>query len=157
MHVEVAPGQVHARQRGAHLLAVEGVRRELVAAVQAVHDGRGLAGDLEQDLAGRVGVRLGHRHAALGEVLHQPQVEGQLLGGQALEQRQHVAVQMVVGLGAVDEVIGVLDAGADAAQRTQRAELEVVQQGLRLCGADFGENGHGKVRKAALGPRSIRN
>jgi hypothetical protein len=51
-----------------------------VAAVQAVDHGRGLARHLEEDLAAGVGMRLGHRHAALGQVLHQPQVKGQLLG-----------------------------------------------------------------------------
>jgi hypothetical protein len=131
------------------------IRCQLVAAVQAVDDGRRLAGHLEEDLAAGVGMRLRHRHAALGQVLHQPQVEGQLLGGEALEQRQHITLQMAVALAAVDEVVGVLDARADAAQRRELPEGEMVQQSLGLGGADFGENGHGS-REHGPRPRDIR-
>jgi hypothetical protein len=61
----VAPGQVHARQGGAHLLAMEDVGRQDVAAVQPVAQRSGFAADLEEDLAGRIGLGSRHRNAAL--------------------------------------------------------------------------------------------
>jgi hypothetical protein len=76
-------------------------------------------------------------------VLDQAQVEGQLLARQALEQRQHEVPAV-----AVEEVVGVLDAGANAAQLVQAPQLQTVQQGLRGGGADFGENGHGRSGRA---------
>ena len=82
-------------------------------------------------------VRHRHRDAALGQVLHQVQVERQLLERQALEQRQHVLA--AVG---VDEVVGVLDAGLDAAQAGQRADVQRRDELARLVERDFGEDRH---------------
>ncbi len=65
-----------------------------------------------------VALRVGHRNAALGQVLHQVQVEGQLREAQALEQRQHPLAAPAVLLGG-EEVVGVLDAAVDAAQGDQ--------------------------------------
>ena len=80
---------MHRRQRRADLLAVMQVGRELVSAFELVDQRGRLAGNGVQQRAGRVGVRLGYRNAALREVLHQLEIERQLLARQALEQRQH--------------------------------------------------------------------
>ena len=80
-----------------------------------------LAAQAVHDLAGGIGPRLGHRQAALRQVLHQAQVERQLLARQSLEHRQHP----VAGTGG-DEVVGVLDAGADGDRLDQLARMQTL-------------------------------
>ena len=76
---EVGAGDVHPRQHACRRLrAVGGVGREVVLARQAVDHRGGLALEREQEAAGGVGLRPGHRQAAVGQVLHQLQVERQL-------------------------------------------------------------------------------
>ena len=82
---EVARRRVQAREHRADAGAVVGVGSEVVLAGKAVDDGRGLAGEREHERAARVGVRARHRQRVLGVVLHQLQVERQLVGAQALE------------------------------------------------------------------------
>jgi hypothetical protein len=109
-----APGQVHARQHRAHLLAVKAGRAP-VGGRRAAVDHRGRLAHTVCRMSPGVGLRVGHRDAAARQVLHQVQVERQLLEGQALEQRQHVAAALGVG-----EVVGVLDA-APMPRRSVRA------------------------------------
>ena len=78
----VARGQVHACQHGADGGAVRGGGRQLALAWQSVHHGCGLALELVQDVAVAVGGGVRHRDGALRQVLHQVQVERQLLEAQ---------------------------------------------------------------------------
>ena len=78
--------------------------------------------------------------AALRQVLHQVQVEGQLRKVQALEQRQHIAA-----FAGGREIVGVLDAAFNAAQFGELAQMQVLHEALRLVDGYFGENGHGSV------------
>ena len=55
-------------------------------------------------------------------MLHQAKVEGELLERQALEQRQHP----VPAVGA-HEVVGVLDARADAFERRQFTDVQTLE------------------------------
>ena len=55
------------------------------------------------------------------------QVKRQLAGGEALEQRQHVASAF-----RVDEEVRVLDAGRDALDRDQLAEVEAIEPAREL-------------------------
>ena len=128
---------VHARQQMAQLGAMVQVGRQLVVSGQAGDQRRGLAGHLVQHLAISVGARLGHRQTAAGQVLHQAQVERQLLGAQALEQRQHPLAS-----GGGDEVIGVFDARGDALELQQAAAAQAFGQSANLGGQNFGEHGH---------------
>ena len=139
--LEVLCGQVHARQHCADLRAVVGIGRELVAPGQLVdHCGR-LAGQRVQEVAVGVGLRFGHRDAALREVAHQAQVEGQLLERQALEQGEHPVVHHAIAFG-VDEEIAVLDAGLNAAKAHQPAQIQARGQCAGLGGRDLGKDGH---------------
>ncbi|MPN36124.1 hypothetical protein SDC9_183630 [bioreactor metagenome] len=139
--VIVTPRQMHAREHGAHGGAVGGLGRKLALAAQLVDHGGGLACHGVQDVAALVGRRIGHGNAAVRQMLHQVQVERQLLGGQALEQREHVFA-LVRG----EKVVGVLDAAFDAAQLRQFAQLQTAQQIARLFGGDFGEDGHDSAK-----------
>ena len=143
--VEVARGQVRARQHGAHGRAVGRAGVQLALAVQPVDQRGGFAAHRVQQVvlaAGHarafgLGLRVGHRHAVLRQVLHQVQVKRQLRVRQALEQGQHPFTGS-----AGDEVVGVLDAALDAAQRGQLAQVQRVQQGGGLAFGDFGVDGH---------------
>ncbi len=106
---EVAPGQVHAREHGADGRAMDGLRRHLRTAFELADDGGRLAVQGRAQRALVVGHGRGHQHAALGQVAHQFKVEGQLVGAEVLEDRQHVFA--TVGR---DEEIAVLDARRDA-------------------------------------------
>ena len=77
--------------------------------------------------------------AARGQVLHQAQVVGELLGAQALEQRENVLARLGGG-----EVVGVLDAALDAAQLAQGAQAEALHERVGLAEFDFGKDCHGK-------------
>ncbi|MCY1210937.1 hypothetical protein D9M72_226390 [compost metagenome] len=162
----VAPGQVHAGQHGAQFGAVGGRGGQLAAARQLLHQRRGLAGHAVQQLAGRlrgnrqrmagrrrhgrVGHGRGHRQAGTGQVLHQAKVVRQLLGAQALEQRQHEFARLGGG-----EVVGVLDAALDAAQLAQGAHAKALDERVCLAELDFGKNCHGDAqrRTAAAGEK----
>ena len=74
----------------------------------------GLPFSVLQVLVGEVGDRRRARDAVAREVRHQVEVERQLVGRQALEQREHVAA-----LRRGDEVVGVLDAGLDRLAATR--------------------------------------
>ena len=137
--------QVHARQHVAHGGAMHRAGGQLALAAQLAHHGGRLAAHAVQNVAVAVGARVGHGHAAVRQVLHQVQVERQLPGRQALEQRQN-ELALVAG----QEIVGVLDAAFDAAQRHQLAEVQEAQQIARLFIGDFSENGHrsaGGMRK----------
>ena len=84
------------------------------------------------------GAGLGHRKPLARQVLHQTQVERQLPGVEALEQRQH-PFTLVGG----DKVVGVLDAGTNALQRQQLTRTQPCPQRAGGLGRDFGEDGHG--------------
>ena len=94
-----------------------------------------------QDVARAVGLRIGHRDAAAGQVLHQVQVERQLLEGEALEEGEHPVHALAVQLGG-GEVVGVLDAALDAAQLAQLAGTQPRQQLARVVLRHLGENRH---------------
>jgi hypothetical protein len=83
----------------------------------------GLPFDLVQDAAFAVGHGIGHGNGMRCEVMHQAQIKRQLLGAQALEQREHEAPMR-----GADEVVGVFDAAGDALQLGERAEVEPVQE-----------------------------
>ncbi|MNV67615.1 hypothetical protein D3C71_1604210 [compost metagenome] len=131
---------MHAGEHFADGRAVHRRGRELAAAAQAVDHGRGLAAHAQQDVAAlAIGLRIGHGNAGMREVLHQVQVERQLLGREALEQRQD-PLTLIGG----QEVVGVLYASLDAAQALEGAQRQVAQQFARLFFGDFGKNSHGK-------------
>jgi len=134
---EVASGQVHPSEHGAHLLAMRRVGRQVVPAEQAIDHRRRLALEQVQDDAVRIGLRIRHRNGVLRQVLHQVQVERQLLGGEPLEQRQHV-----LSAGGVDEVVGILDAGGDAGEHRQLADPEPRHESGGLVERDLGEDSH---------------
>ena len=104
-----------------------------------------LAAQVVEDVAVAIGLRVGHRDAALGQVLHQVQVEGQLLGGEALEQRQH-PLGLLAFLHGGQEVVGVLDAALDAAQLAELAQDQPLRQLARLLLRHFGEDRHPRLR-----------
>ena len=100
-----------------------------------------------RELSGRVIEALPARHSvpAVGyavrrQVLHQPQVVGQLLAAEALEQRQH---PLAAGRGCV--VVGVLDAGTNRLQQGERPEPEPLAQRIGIVEADFGVDGHARA------------
>jgi putative methionine-R-sulfoxide reductase with GAF domain len=75
-----------------------------------------------------------------GQVLHQLQVEGQLLVREPLEQREHV-----LPVGRVGEVVGVLDARSNALQLGQLAQAQALQQRVGLVERDLCVNRHRRV------------
>ena len=143
--IVVARRQVRARQHLPDGGAVGRARGELALAVQPVDHRRRLAVQRVQHVvlaradghAGRLGLRVGHRHGVLGQVLHQVQVKRQLRVRQALEQRQHP-----FALAGGGEVVGVLDAAFDAVQLGQLAQVERAQQRRGLVEAHFGVDSH---------------
>ena len=143
--IEVAALPMQLRQRGSKRCAVCRRRRQLAPSRQSVHHGRWFPLHRVQDLPQGVGHGLRHRQSALREVAHQIQIKRQLLGTQALEQREHVVGHSAVALGA-DEIVGVFDAAGTALHRLQFAQRQLVQELLRLGKADFGIDGHGSVK-----------
>ena len=115
-------------------------------AAQLLHDGCWLAADLVQDVA-RFGIGLGcrHRNAFVGQMLHQIQVKGQLLGAQALEQGQH-PFALVGG----QKVVGVFNTTLNATQFGQLTQGNTTQQLARVFVGDFGKNGHAWAKKVQL-------
>ena len=137
---KVAHRQVHAREPIAHARAVRRVGRQVMPPGQPVDQRRRLAGHAMQDRALRIGVRPWHRQAAQRQVLHQRQVERQLVDAQALEQGQHIA-----RFGGVDEIVGVLDPAAARLQRGRRAQAEPPQEPGRHVERDLGIDRHRSV------------
>ena len=140
--VEVLAGQVHTCQHRAHGGAVGHLRRQLALAGEFVDHGGGFALHAVQDLAVAVGLRVGHGNAALRQVLHQVQVERQLLGGEALEQGQHIVGWLPVLVGG-DEVVGVFDAAFDAAQGAQLTQAQALCECACVGFGHFRKNCHG--------------
>ena len=95
-----------------------------------------------QDFAVFVGPGLGHGDAAVRQVLHQVQVKRQLLGRQALEQREHE-----FALRAGEEVVGVFNPALNAAQFDQLANLQAAQHFACIFFGDFGKNGHRSAQR----------
>jgi hypothetical protein len=83
----------------------------------------------------------GHRQAALCEVLHEAQVEGQLRVRQALEQGEHPGAAI-----GGDEVVGVLDAGTDRRQLGQHAAARRATKASTSWAPQLGEDRHARVR-----------
>jgi len=137
---EAGAGPVHAGQHRADLRAVRRVGRQAVAAGQASHHRSRLAGQRVHESALRVGLRRRHGDALQRQVLHQPQVVGQLFCGQPLEQRQHPLATRRGGV-----VVGVLDARTDALQVGQRAQTQALEERVGLVEADLGVDRHGAV------------
>lgn len=77
-------------------------------------------------------------------MLHQMQIEGQLLEAQALKKGQHV-LALVGG----QKVVGVLNTALNALQRLKGAKGHAAQQIARIFIGNFGENSHGEC--AGLG------
>ena len=73
----------------------------------------GLAVQMREQRAGAIGRRRRHFDAGARQMRHQVEVERQLVGGQALVQRQDEAASL-----GGDEVVGVLDAGSDRRELT---------------------------------------
>lgn len=82
-------------------------------------------------------LRLRHRDAALGQVIHQFDVERQLRLRQDLEQGQDVFAPR-----GVQKVIGVLDTGRNPPKRNQLAQVELRQKGARVVVGYGSEYGH---------------
>jgi len=139
--VVVQPGQVHACQHRAHLGTLPSGGGKFVLPAQLVHHRRRLALHLVEDLAFAVCGRVGHGDALARQVLHQVQIEGQLLEAQSLEQGQHVVVRLALALGG-DEIVGVLDAARAASHRHQLAQVQTAQQRRSLGLRDFGIDSH---------------
>jgi hypothetical protein len=89
--------------------------REQVVALQFGHQRGGLVCDLVQQVAAGVSSGFWHRDTRACQVLHQLQVERQLLAGKALEQRQHPFAFL-----SMNKEIAVFDARSNATQRDQR-------------------------------------
>src|SRR5450830_1392593 len=138
---EVPAGQVHFGQGGADGRAVGRCGREFTVAAQLGHYCRWFTLDLKYQFAARVGTRLGHRDAALGQVFHQTQIKRQLFQRESLEQGQHVIKGFAIALGA-DKIIGVFDAPGAALHGCEFTQFELSQQGARLLSRDFCVNRH---------------
>ena len=117
---------------------MRGRGRQFTLAAQAVHHrGRFAIHHVEQ-VALRVGGRVGHRHLVLGQVFHQLQIKRQLRTCQPLEQGYHKGA--LVGGG---EVVGVFDAASAAFQILQLAQPKLAQKGAGLVKRDLGVHRHG--------------
>jgi hypothetical protein len=109
----------------------------------------------EQQAALRIAHRIRHRDAVLRQVLHQPQVEGQLRGAQPFEQRQHIVVLASVARHR-HEIVGVLDTTLDAGQRLQGAQVQRSDQGVSFVKRNIGVDSHGGERRVrALGAAGL--
>ncbi len=133
----VACGQMHACQPVPHLRAVHRLGLQLAAALQARDQRGGFAFEGVQGLALPVGHGVGYGNAMRGQMVHQPEVERQLLGLQALEQGEHEPA-----LCGAQEIVGVFDPAGDALQVGACAQIEAVQPGVDLCCVERCENGH---------------
>ena len=109
------------------------------AAGQPRDDQCRLAGDLADRLVVAVGDRRRAGQAVAREVGHQVHEERQLVAGELLEHRQHVAA-----VGGVEEEVGVLHALGDAFQALDRAEGIALQPGGDLLVGEGSEYGHGQ-------------
>jgi len=132
---------VHAREHGAHRLAVRHAGGQLTLPPQFVHHGGGLALHRVQDLATGGGGRVGHRDASTGQVLHEVQIERQLLETQPLEHGEHMLQRGAIAL-AGHEIVGVFNAALDASEFGEVPQVQGVQQGCGFRKRDFGVNGH---------------
>ncbi len=151
LHRVIEGRRVQMRQRDAQQRAVRQHRRVDALAGQQVHQRRRLAGDRVQEVARRIGARLGHRQALARQVLHQAQIERELLEAEALEHRQHP-----VALVGVHEVVGVLDAAGAAAHRGERAGVQRAQQRRRRRDVDFRVDSHQGIRVSVAPTRASR-
>ena len=135
---EVGGRQVHAGQQRAHGLTVFrcGVHDRLAGQPRDQRGGLAVEHAEQPPLA--VGQRGRAGNAAAGQMLHQFQVEGQLLDRQPLDQGEDPAA-----LGRVNEVVGVLDARGDGFDSQQLAGIVLGQPVLELLIGDDGEDGHG--------------
>ncbi len=110
---------MHARQRFADRAAVADVGPAYPDAVEKGNDRRGTAGERSQRFPGTVSNRLRARHAALGQMLHQADEEGQVGGAHTLL----VERQNELTAGRAQKKIGILDALGYALERHNLAEI----------------------------------
>jgi hypothetical protein len=115
--LEVLGCQVHARQHVAQRGAVHRLRIQLRLAFELADDGRRLVVEQVDDGALVVGYRRRHGDAALRQMAHQFQVEGQLFDMQLFEQGQHIFALL-----RADEEVAVFDARGDTLDRGGAAE-----------------------------------
>ena len=134
---------MHTRQHLADLGAVRGRGCQLAFAAQFVHHASRFTLQAVQNVAHRIGCRVGHRNAFGGQVLHQMQVVRQLLKTQALKHREHVLTD--VGR---REIVGVFNAARAAFQLRQLTKPQLAQQFASLKSRNFGVNGHVGEKKA---------
>jgi hypothetical protein len=80
-----------------------------------------------------------------GQIGHQVEEIVQFVGLMVLEQRQYQRIPI-----GGDEVVGVLDAGADALEVLQGADLEALQELLQFVFVDGREYGHAGSRIARV-------
>ena len=80
LHVKAATGQMHACQHGAYLRAMVGSGLQFAFTCQKAHHTARPPLQAVQQLALRIGGRVGHGYAVLREVTHQAQVIRKLLG-----------------------------------------------------------------------------
>ncbi len=106
---EVLGSQVGLSLSPGDLAAVFNRRLGLVTTTQARHNRARLAVHDTDAFAIAAGHGLGHRHTFGGQVVHQLDVEGQLVQRQDFKQRQNV-----LALGGAQKVIGVFNAGGNA-------------------------------------------
>ena len=92
---------------------------------------------------------MGAGYPVLGEKGHEVKKERQLLGGQFLENRQHILTR-----GGGDEVVGVFDAGTDAGEIDQFTEGKTAQKVHELVVLDCGVDRHKNLR-GVPGPVSV--
>jgi hypothetical protein len=107
------------------------------SAAQPGDDDRGLAAHARDELAIVHAHGLGTDHLVVREVVHQADVEGNVVAGNVLEQREHVFAR-----GGGQEVIGVLDALRDAFKAFQVPERVVLQEAACIGFGDRGEYGN---------------
>ena len=109
---------MHAREHLPDLDAVLDLRRQLRRAFELGHDGGGLAVQRAEQRAvfARHGIR--HRHAVRGQMLHQIEIERQLLGRQLFENREDVFAAR-----RRQKEVAVLNTGRDAAKLDDFAEI----------------------------------
>ena len=137
----VTPGQMHAREHVADDAAFRHRGRQVRAARQTRHDGRRLAVERAQDLAVAPRNRRRHADVVLRQMLHQIQVERQLLERQPFKQGDDVLVRLPI-LFRGQEEIGVFDPGGDAAKCAHGAHIVLIQPESDLGVGDRGENSH---------------
>ncbi len=134
---KIRAGPVHAREHVAHQCTVPRRRLNDGLTLEPGHDGSRLALDLREQCATAIFLRRRDRESAAGEMLHQFEVERQLLEREPLEDRQHVA-----RLRRREEEVGVLDTRGDALQLGQFADGKLRQEARGFGASKRGENGH---------------